>query len=418
MKSKGLSLIAIILLSFSTISLLSCRSLDKRTDSLSQYQFNGMTRLRVVLFPYIPDAGSDGFANLLQFLEKSFETRYPEIDLELRLNNEDEIYDIPSVRKLFSGDQVSEPYDLIEIDTVILGDLVANGLVSPWDRLPTKRNFFDVGIRAVTVNGVTYGVPHLLCGHYIFTRTPLKTGGRSIDGMVNHFVREFNRMPVVVGNLSGSWNMPSLYLDAWADTYSGSTALGLRSSLDPSTINNFRKIAELCEDEGENPCINGSYSGTNEIKAVEIFVKGMADGLVGYSERLHYILKGGMASEQVQMRSLPLGNGNSPVMFVDALVLRMGASDQITAAARAFADFLVSPEIQEYLVMSRDSKADRIPRYLIPATKDVFAKQSLVMDRFYRDLARDATIARPFPNTGFSSLRRQMRDEIKKAVEK
>jgi thiamine pyridinylase len=52
---------------------------------------------------------------------------------------------------------------------VVLGELVKQGLVKPWDNTPQSGDWHPAAKAAVTLDGKIYGVPHWLCGDVIFS---------------------------------------------------------------------------------------------------------------------------------------------------------------------------------------------------------------------------------------------------------
>ncbi len=138
--------------------------------------------------------------------------------------------------------------------------------------------------------------------------------------------------PNLAGDLTGSWNLPALYLDGWADTY-GTKQINaaLSTTLNPKVITSFRKFAQNCQVGDVNPCFD-KYSDLDSGAAA--FVNNEVDAFFGYSERLNYILKNSSNSD-VQLSSLPLSEGSNPLLFADALVLRKDC-DQTCENADAY----------------------------------------------------------------------------------
>ena len=128
--------------------------------------------LRVALFPYIPDSGGDKYSSLLRSIKAGFEKQYPTIELVLRpLDQSDDFYDFDTLsRWLTSKDQ--EAYDLVEVDTVILGDLVTAGLISAWPDPPGSSDWHPVANRSVRVNSPSVQEMLLTSGDVSATAVP------------------------------------------------------------------------------------------------------------------------------------------------------------------------------------------------------------------------------------------------------
>src|SRR6266478_1757474 len=147
--------------------LAACGTQPERERDLPETQLPApVATLRVALFPYLPDSGRDQFASFTRFVEGAFRTKYPTINLVLRpMDPNDDFYDWDTLKAWLTSPAEKPGYDLIEVDTVLLGDLVTAGLVAPWERVPGTADWHPVSARAVRINDAVYGIPHLLCGH-------------------------------------------------------------------------------------------------------------------------------------------------------------------------------------------------------------------------------------------------------------
>src|SRR5437879_8364706 len=177
------------------------------------------THLKVVLFKYIPDAADDQFQKLSRRIKSEFEKTHQGIELELRpLNIKDDKLDLyntsPSVEQsvayLLSRPVDQGGFDVAEVDTVVLGDLIEADLLKPWSAPIDTNDWHPAGVRAVTVGRDIYGIPHWLCGHFVFSRDRKIAAARTsvellaaLNGVVN------SGRPRLVGRLTGSWNVPS-----------------------------------------------------------------------------------------------------------------------------------------------------------------------------------------------------------------
>ena len=110
-------------------------------------EVSGRRTLKVALFPWIPDAANDGFASLRKRIEAEFEKRNPDIDLVLRLKKGDESYYNPAK---IAGWLASGTYDLVEIDTIILGDLISSETIEPWNQQDNDA-YFRAAVQGGTV---------------------------------------------------------------------------------------------------------------------------------------------------------------------------------------------------------------------------------------------------------------------------
>lgn len=114
----------------------------------------GVSKLRVALYPYVPNRLA-----LFQKIEAAFESRNPGINLEL-------IDDTSLLWDYYSGGLQATNADVYEVDTILLSDLINKGKISEIS-LPSDP-FTEEAVEAVTRNGKVYGVPHWLCGNFLF----------------------------------------------------------------------------------------------------------------------------------------------------------------------------------------------------------------------------------------------------------
>src|SRR5262245_36269642 len=118
--------------------------------------------LRVAMYPFTPDR-----IVLFQKIESIFECENPGVNVVL-------ITSPNATVDYYRDDDDNEKgfrfvdADVYEIDTVLLTDFVALGKIAPIN-LPDY-DFAPEGVAAVTRNGKIFGVPHWLCGNFLFYR--------------------------------------------------------------------------------------------------------------------------------------------------------------------------------------------------------------------------------------------------------
>lgn len=370
------------------------------------------TVLRVALFPYIPDSLNDNFAALLHRIEREFETTNPTVDLRLRaLNKNDDFYDKEQLKSWLSSESGENGYDVIEVDGLLLGDLISDNLIKEWSNSLNIKDWHQAGYQAVRRDGKIYGVPHLLCGHFIFSRSRSIAKAKSVERLLQALAKADPQIPNVIADLDGSWNLPAIYLDAWVDTHSpDNVTSALTPTLDSTVMPRFKLFSRECAIDNKNPCVDGTFHD-NDLGAQRFAAK-QADAFLGYSERLNIILRSGGTSNEIYLSSAPLGSRKTPLLFVDAFVMRRACNDKCQEAARRFADYMNSPETFEWYLMSRDSTNAAIPRYLLPATKSAFKTPLVKQDPFFKQLKRQIKGGIAYPNNGFPAVRREMKTAI------
>ncbi|WP_043711640.1 extracellular solute-binding protein [Corallococcus macrosporus] len=372
--------------------------------------------LKVVLFPYIPDAAGDGFASLEQRLEADFEREHSDIDVDIVFDANLDLYDLDeggTLNQLLG--QGPGAAQVVEIDTLILGDLVAKGWVQPVA--------LEAGVahpaaeQAVSISGQSYGVPTYLCSYVVYSNSPdlsSATDGASLVQVLTDVAPGVRPLSV---NYNGSWTLPSSYLDAWADTNpTGALSQALSLPLDGTALDSFEDVVRSCELEaGVNPCLDGTYA--DNALAEEAFATGQANGFMGYTERLFFIRKANPGMALPEVISVPLGTGSAPAVFVDALVVNAQCTGTCAEDARAFTDFMKDPAVRSLIAFSGDAPQGTTPRYLLQATQAFYQQEPARSDPMYQQYEQFLRGVRPYPNQGFPENRRALQAALMDALQ-
>lgn len=383
--------------------------------------------LRVALFPYIPDAANDQFKALMARMKSEFEAANPGIALDLMPMDPDaDFYDLTNLSKWLGNSPASGGYQVVEADTVLLGDLVTQIKITPWQNPPNQSDWHPAALAASTYNGSIYGAPHYLCSYFLFSRDPSVTATRTIDDLLAALAKQTPPPPPqvppirIVGNLKGSWETGSFYLDSWSQTHGpANVAKAMSPDLDPGVIKPLQAFANDCRYYGVTPsvipCTNGMFHDQPE-KPYEIFGQGEATAAFGYSEELNTILNIPSKGNAVQMEIAPLGEGQAPLVFVDSLVLNHTCDASCQVAATAFASYLESSTTYEWLLLAQDAGPNAIPRYLTPATLSAYTSPGVSANPYYSVIKAGAANAAPYPNSGYPEVRKAMEKAILDAI--
>ncbi len=377
------------------------------------------TQLRVSLFPYLPDAAGDGFRAMLIRIELEFEKSNPGIDLVLRpMDASFDPYDLAGIKQRFSetDDNAS---DVIELDAVMLGEVVKANLIREIPTSEKSSDWLSPARKAAYYDRKLYGLPHWLCGHFIVSRMEEVKSVSSVSDLIKILNSGDENVPNLSGNLLGSWNLPCLYLDAWADTYGPRKLLtAVSPNLDERVVTTLGLVADQQVVDGKNPGLDGTYDDAPDL-AAEDFAHGRTEALVGYSEKLHVVLKNRTDTAPLYLTSACLGEGDRALAFADVFVVRREASTSVTQAAARFARYMANPATFEWIHNSEDApKARRTPRYLAPATRSGYKTKSLRHDPHMQQVYRVMRSAGTFPQTGLLEKRKAMRDALLSEIQK
>lgn len=371
------------------------------------------TVLKAVLFGYIPDSAGDKFKSLVLRLEQGFETQAPGVDLQLVLDPDIDVYDFAdggTLSKLLGAG--AEAVQVVEVDTLLLGQLVSKGWIQPVT-LPDAGNFPQAQ-QAVTVNGSTYGAPTYLCSNVIYARSPQLSSATDAKALLSILAAIKPGTTPLVSNYAGSWTLPGVYVDAWADT-NGTDGLerAYAPVLDQKTMDSFSLVVDSCQSASKsNPCLDGTYK--ENTKPEEAFASGSANGYLGYTERLFHIRHANPQLPLPAVISDPIGAASHPTEFVDALVFNPRCTGACLDAAKRFAAYMSSVAVRNVIAFSQDGPPGTLPRYLLQANESFYSSEPAASDPMYTAFKPIVAAAQPFPNTGFPESRKPLQSELMK----
>ncbi|WP_394847527.1 extracellular solute-binding protein [Pendulispora brunnea] len=363
-----------------------------QTSGSTDQALTGKRTLRVALYPFIPADidGKEGFTKLRAMLEARFEEQNPDVDLVLAEMdpNAAEFYDRAKLAAWLRDVQ-----DVVEIDTALMGDIA--GELAEWND-PNRGDWHPAAREAVTYRGRSYGVPHLQCSHFVYTRDAAVVTAKTVTELAQRL--EALPAPALGAPIRGTWTLPSLFLDAYEDRHPGASLAGVISRPgfpNARLVEGLASLVRTCAVGDTNPCLDATYDNPNV--AMDDFAAKKTGAYIGFSESLHRILVQRKDTAPIFVTSAPLGEGSYPLLFTDALVRGKKCKGACARDAQAFADFLTSPATME-LVMMGDDLDSGVPRYLLPATRSAYHSPRVKNDSTYRVLESLTRRAEPYPN--------------------
>ncbi|RKH13901.1 hypothetical protein D7X74_21050 [Corallococcus sp. CA047B] len=372
--------------------------------------------LKAVLFPYIPDSAGDNFASLEQRLEADFERAHSDIDLDVVFDANLDVYDLNeggTLSQLLGAGAGNA--QVVEVDTLLLGSLASKGWIQPVALESGVAH--PAAEEAVRISGQSYGVPTYLCTKVVYSRSTNIRSATDSASLVR-ILREVSpgKRPLAM-NLDGSWTLPSSYIDAWADTHPGDAlASAISLPLDSTTLGAFAEVVDSCALEaGVNPCLDGTYADNSV--AEEAFAAEQANGFMGYTERLFYILKAQPSMPLPEVISVPLGAGSAPAVFVDALVLNASCTGTCAEDAQRFTRFMQAPETRSLIAFSKDGPEGTRPRYLLQASHAFYQQEPARSDPMYQKYEPILSGARPYPSQHFPENRKALQAALLEALQ-
>ena len=217
------------------------------------------SQLRIAIFPYIPDLAGDKLAGLRQFIADEFKKKCGE---SVQVETKADPYDLKQLTStsLANGE---EAYDIMEVDTVLLGELAKSGCLQPLEgRFKVTEDVYT----ASAVHSVRYsphfkqhlyGIPTLQCASFLMEladkdynpKEPLLKEWKSFDELkkaLDKAESETGPKVLLAGDFRGSWGLPMFYLDAYVDKHGkGSVYEGIDARLILNWLRSWRSTLTM-----------------------------------------------------------------------------------------------------------------------------------------------------------------------------
>lgn len=346
--------------------------------------------LNVLLYASIPTDPKAGFTPLVRWLALSYQAAHSDVLLNLVIDPSIDVYTFSNLKKnVFSA----TGFDVAEIDTVFLGWLTDQKLISPAHI--TGDEPWPVGKQAVTIDGQVYGVPSWLCSDFLFS-----TGGdvRSIKTFADlqaYLAKIPGGRRALVGDLDGTWTIPAFYLQGFVQTHPDMTAAAAAAApVDQSVIARLAKFGTYCSLSNGDPCIDGTLHSANDTKDGTIeqdFDAEQATLDLGFSERSFFVAYHLSIPASLSLTAMPWGDKpDAPrLVYSDAFLTNKAAcgKDPCETDAAGFAAFMTSAATKKYIGMATDLPGGDPPRHLLVATKPFYDDDDVKGDSVYSQLA-------------------------------
>lgn len=400
----------------------SCTHTNTYKKDVSKGKSVDKFELKVSLYPWIPEP--EKFA---KWIQSEFNRENPDIDLIVRPMKTsrdwdagvDLSYNLDSAAGALALNDFGDGQHIVEIDTMLLGDLVKKKAIQKFS--VERSDFYPFAEQAVTYENDTWGVPHWTCGYFLISTNETVSKSNNAIELRQSLLDLNTPYPDLGGDLDGSWTSLAVYLDAFMDTFpdrSPSDALK-DNEINSALLPYLRALKSSCNQEDSSTC--DDY----EKRAFQ-FGEGKLDALIAYSERLHLSLSGEendprnvtLSSKDILVTPAPLGAGKTPYFFTDALVLSKNCNtDRCKDAAQRFAEFYIRNDVFKSSMLGADYEKNNIPRYLLPSTKEAMLAEGINSDPIYRQIEPYMHKAISYPNYGVPDAR-LLQNPIRKQLNK
>ena len=397
--------------------------------------------LRVALYPYISDLAGDHRKGLSDYIAKEFKAT---CGIKIEATSDADPYGLDKMDSTYLGTG-TDAYDVLEVDTILLGELVNTGKLLPLDSIFAVNNdiYAPTAVESVKIKGKLYGVPTLQCATFLMEFADLQNGPQkpilqdwfefsemkaSMDSAHSGGVRMVGDFCDVWG-----WGLPSLYLGSYIDKHGpGKLYNGISSSPneDPQLITNLKHFTGYgALPDGTNPTTDGTYMYYNDsTKSTDDAADSNHIFMYGYSENIGAVQKASslknMHKKVLNIVSPPLDQANYLLTYTDAVVVNRSRYDISPKRAKAIQDFVVfytGLKLRTQYALGEDlpeglPKEGTRLRYVLPARKDFYSQEVVTNDPYYPMFHRALEQSVAAPNHGFHGQKDRLRLELKKAL--
>eukprot|EP00731_Ephydatia_muelleri_P001901 Em0001g1901a len=309
---------------------------------------------------------------LNKYIINTFQERNPKIKIELIEVEKTslDVYNLENVERIL-GPPGRDAFDLVEVDTVLLGEIVDSNLLQPIE-IDTSR-FLPQAAKAVTYNRKTYGFPTMVCSNFLVTTSNPK-GTTHSDALI--------------GKFTGSWTRSQYYLNAYINIH-GADSLYKGVDSNPceerEALDAVKVLSESCKTNGQNPCTE-NWSSKDMIDAV---VKSKESTFLGYSETIGEALMKAPGLKITSIKPPPLAidvRKTKTLVYTDAVVMNSHMDNEKREAAIKFIDYYTSTELRLDLALCKDfvKPHKKCVRYELPADLQFYANPRLPKETLFQ----------------------------------
>jgi thiamine pyridinylase len=327
--------------------------------------------LKVVLYPFIP-----AMADYFQDVKRTFEAEETNVSVTLVDLSANYYYTNAS-------DNVQQTQaDVYELDAVLLPDFVAQKRIQPLEQIiainPAK--YLTNAQVASEWNGKWYGIPHWVCGNFLFFRSgdidPKEMA--SLTGLEKTVGKPHQVNTGLLVDLKGRLTLGELYLttafEHYGDWYKVKAHL---SPVEP--VLESARLVGLCD-----PGFGRSKPHHNDTGFyARQFAHKKGRIMIGYSESLFYLLSEAktncpatecLSADMLEAAIPPLDDAALMISYVDLLTIDRKCQGQKLQDALEFIEFLNRRDIVLKALLPTEA---RPPRYLLTAMASLYDDPAL-----------------------------------------
>jgi thiamine pyridinylase len=394
-------------------------------------------KLRVAIFPYIPDLAGDKLAGLKKYIADEFNKITGH---QVLVDTVADPYNLKLLKSTYLTDDESA-YDIMELDTVLLGEVVE--CLQPLDNFVcsvTPDVYSSSAVQSVWysthLEKHLYGIPTLQCASFLMELADLNHAPRKsllkdwstfdkLKEALDKEEEESGHRPLLCGDFRRIWGLPMFCLDEYVDEHGNKTMCeGIDAPVDDAEL--IKELKEFIDygrlPDGMNPDTDGGFHEHHD-KLVERAVKSKHVLMYTYSENMGETIT--KAARQMKPKrplgiaSPPLDHSNNLLTYTDAVVVNKAkyADHRKTELINYFLDFYTSLEFRFSYAFGGDLDQPVCPRYVLPARRDFFTVDKVTKDEYYMQFHKALQChSVSAPNNGIYVKRKVRQKQLEKAL--
>jgi len=299
-------------------------------------------------------------------------------------------YDSRTVMKALTPCSMSNPlplcgYDMVEIDTATLDDLVKTPNLLQQMPASVRANigdFIPATRKMVKIDGVQWGQPSYSCDNLFMA---FEDGLQDVDNrgdLLDWIDSKINGNSSRLGyttDLWAIWDLTTIYVDAHLDTFPNrklccGAGTAYNPTPKPSVARGLADLALTCYDHSTNtnPCLDSTFYW--DFNAwFGALMSGKSVMLQGFSTYLANMRELGANIADITVTSAALGSGSHGYLFTDAFVLSKNVCTG-SGCVDAAALWLNWQRLEGQIIINlgKDLASPR-PRYLVSANTNFYS---------------------------------------------
>ena len=394
-------------------------------------------QVRVSIYPYIADLAGDKLAGLARFIGNEFKKEYG-VSVEVEATAKP--YDLKKLTSDYLADG-EDAYDVMEVDTVVLGELAKSGHLQPLEDhfTVTADVFAPSAVHSVSysphLKSHLFAVPTLQCASFLMElvdvdytpKSLLLKDCKSFDQLKDALDQAEQKCCRII--LAGDFQEGE-ELKFLLDLYVGKHGEGSLYDGISGPINDPKETVRVKESTGCGHLESGQNLDTiveefrdYQDRLVREVTKSQHILMYGYSENMGHAFQRAAELKKhkhtLHIISPPLDEYNNLITYADAVVVNKSkfADPQRAVHIIKFVKFYTSLSFRTSFAFGRDLPPSVLyPRYILPTLNAFYTETAAAADEYYREFHAALKHSSPVPFDDMYGKRKTLHMQLKRAL--